>query len=246
MRSPYCGRRAIPAGSPYRNDVTETLPLFPLGTVLLPGASLPLHIFEPRYRQLTIDLVTGVIPGKQFGVVAVREGWTPDADGIAGLHTVGCTAELRDVRRLPDGRFDLVTRGARRFKLLDLDAETKPYLNGTVEYLPDADTPADGADLTRMLISSARAAHRRYCTTAWKTGDWSEPGADVEAATLPHVLAADCLLPIRDRQDLLEQTSPTERLRLVRALLAREAGLLEQLRAVPAPITTFAVEHSFN
>ncbi len=226
--------------------MTETLPLFPLGTVLLPGASLPLHIFEPRYRQLTIDLVTGAIPGKQFGVVAVREGWAPDDDGMDGLHAVGCTAELRDVRRLPDGRFDIVTRGSRRFRLLHLDADTKPYLLGTVEYLPDVENPDDGADLTRMLISSARDAHRRYCATAWKTGDWSEPEDSVEPGTLPHVLAADCLLPIGDRQSLLEQTSPTERLRMVRALMARETGLLAQLRAVPAPITTFAVETSTN
>jgi uncharacterized protein len=226
--------------------VADTLPLFPLGTVLLPGASLPLHIFEPRYRQLTIDLVTGAIPEKRFGVVAVREGWAPDDDGLAGLHDVGCTADVRDVRRLPDGRFDIVTRGARRFRLLDLDAESKPYLMGTVEYLPDVQSPGDGADLTRMLISSARDAHRRYCATAWKTGDWSEPEDSVEPGTLPHVLAADCLLPIGDRQSLLEQTSPTERLRMVRALMARETGLLAQLRAVPAPITSFAVETSAN
>ncbi|HZG89961.1 MAG TPA: LON peptidase substrate-binding domain-containing protein [Pseudonocardia sp.] len=226
--------------------MTDTLPLFPLGTVLLPGALLPLHIFEPRYRQLTIDLVTGAVPQKQFAVVAVREGWGPDEDGLAGLHVVGCTAELRDVRRLPDGRFDIVTRGARRFRLLDLDTETKPYLLGTVEYLPDVENPAEAGDLTRMLISSARAAHRRYCATAWKTGDWSEPAADVEPGTLPHVLAADCLLPIVDRQRLLEQTSPTERLRMVRALMVRETGLLAQLHAVPAPINAFAVEHSCN
>jgi Lon protease-like protein len=179
-------------------------------------------------------------------VVAVREGWTPDDHGMDGLHHVGCTAELRDVRRLPDGRFDIVTRGSRRFRLLDFDAGTKPYLLGTVEYLPDVETPADAGDLTRMLISSARAAHRRYCTTAWKTGDWSEPEADVEPGTLPHVLAADCLLPIVDRQRLLEQTSPTERLRMVRALMVRETGLLAQLHAVPAPINAFAVEHSCN
>ncbi len=60
------------------------------------------------------------------------------------------------------------------------------------------------------------------------------------------MLAADCLLPMSDRQDLLEQTSPTERLRMVRILLARETGLLTQLRAVPAPITTYAVDFSFN
>jgi Lon protease-like protein len=230
--------------------VAETVPLFPLGTVLMPGATLPLHVFEPRYRQLTVDLVTGAVPDKEFGVIAVREGFTPDDDGMAALHAVGCTAALRDVRRLPDGRYDIVTRGARRFRLLDLDATSKPYLMGSVEFLPDVRTEDEvgeqAADLTRMLSASARAAHRRYCRTAWKSGDWSEPDADVTASTLPHVLAADCLLPMADRQQLLEQTSPAERLRMVRTMLARETGLLSQLRAVPAPITTFAVEHSNN
>jgi Lon protease-like protein len=230
--------------------VAETVPLFPLGTVLMPGATLPLHIFEPRYRQLTVDLVTGAVPDKEFAVVAVREGFTPDDDGLAALHTVGCTAVLRDVRRLPDGRYDIVTRGSRRFRLLDLNAESKPYLMGSVEFLPDIESEAErggqAADMTRMLSASARAAHRRYCTTAWKSDDWAEPDADVTPATLPHVLAADCILPLVDRQRLLEQTSPTERLRMVRALLARETGLLSQLRAVPAPITTYAVEHSIN
>jgi Lon protease-like protein len=196
-----------------------------------------------------VDLVTGAVPEKEFGIVAVREGFTPDDDGIAALHTVGCTAELRDVRRLPDGRYDIVTRGTRRFKLLDLDAESKPYLMGSVELLPDtteADPGGQAADLTRMLSASARAAHQRYCETAWKKGDWAEPAEDTTAATLPHVLAADCLLPMADRQRLLEQTSPTERLRMVRAFLARETGLLAQLRAVPAPIATYLVEHSTN
>jgi Lon protease-like protein len=225
--------------------VAATLPLFPLGTVLMPGAALPLHIFEPRYRQLTLDLVTGAVPDKEFGVIAVREGWTPDDDGMTGLHTVGCSAELQDVRRLPDGRFDITTRGARRFRLLDVDAESKPYLVGTVEFLPDT-APDSAADLTRMLAAAARDAHRRYCAKAWKHGDWSEPAADIAPDTLPHVIAADCLLSMADRQRLLEQTSPTERLRMVRLMLARETGLLTHLRAVPAPITTYAVEHSFN
>lgn len=226
--------------------MVATLPLFPLGTVLMPGASLPLHIFEPRYRQLTVDLVTGAVPDKQFGVVAVREGWTPDDDGIDGLHLVGCTAELLDVRRLADGRFDVVTRGARRFRLLELDPVSKPYLLGTVEFLPDEQAPPAVDTEARMLAAAARDAHRRYCATAWKTGDWSEPADDVDAGTLAHVLAADCLLPIGDRQLLLEQTCPTARLRMVRTLLARERGLLSHLRAVPAPITTYAVEHSDN
>ena len=212
----------------------------------MPGATLPLHIFEPRYRQLTVDLVTGAVPDKEFGVIAVREGWTPDDDGIDGLHDVGCTAHLREVQRLPDGRFDVVTFGSRRFRLLDLDAESKPYLVGSVEYLPDAEEAGDPEGISRMLVSAARAAHKRYCATAWKSGDWSEPAADLDLRTLPHVLAADCLLPMVDRQRLLEQTSPIERLRMIRMLMARETALLTQLRAVPAPITTYAVDHSFN
>ncbi len=228
--------------------MAETVALFPLGTVLMPGATLPLHIFEPRYRQLTVDLVTGAIPDKEFGVIAVREGFSPDDHGMAALHPVGCTAALRDVRRLPDGRYDIVTLGSRRFRLLDLDAVSKPYLTGSVEFLPDvAGAPEpDDEDRTRMLSAAARAAHRRYCTAAWRSDDWSEPDASVEPATLPHVLAADCLLPIPDRQRLLEQTSPMERLRLIRELMARETGLLTQLHAVPAPITSFAVDHSLN
>ena len=65
-------------------------------------------------------------------------------------------------------------------------------------------------------------------------------------ATLPHLLAADCLLPIGCRQQLLEVTNPTRRLRIVRKLLDREARLLGELHAVPAPLTTYSVEHSCN
>ena len=209
----------------------------------MPGAPLPLHIFEPRYRQLTVDLVTGVVPGKEFGIVAVREGWSA-GDEKAALHSVGCTAELIDVRRLPDGRYDIVTRGARRFRLLEVDAEVRPYLMGEIEFVPDRATGAPG-DLP-VLAAAARAAHRRYCDTAWRSGDWSEPDDGVDDAELAHLLAADCLLSMADRQRLLEQTSPEIRLRMVRALLIREAGLLHRLRAVPAPMHTYAVAPSTN
>jgi uncharacterized protein len=212
----------------------------------MPGTSLPLHVFEPRYRQLTIDLVTGTVPGKEFGVIAVREGWAPDHDGIHGLHRVGCTAELRDVRKLPDGRFDIVTRGSRRFRLMELDERSRPYLVGTVEWLPDVPDDATGEDSLLGLTSAARAAHQRYCRTAWQAEEWREPALDVDSDTLPHLLAADCLLPMRDRQLLLEQTCPTRRLRMVRALLYREATLLSELRAVPAPLSSYAVEYSDN
>lgn len=212
----------------------------------MPGAALPLHIFEPRYRELTVDLITGEVPDKEFGVVAVREGHSADTDGLDGLYPVGCTASLIDARRLPDGRYDVVTRGARRFRLLDLDDEVKPYLTGSVEYLPDATDEKPDGRLVAMLTAAARDAHRRYCSTAWRSKDWSEPNEDVPPEQLAHLLAADCLLPLGERQQLLEETSPLDRLRDVRALMARETGLLTQLHAVPAPLGAFSDEHSPN
>jgi Lon protease-like protein len=233
------GRRTVVA-------VVETLPLFPLGTVLLPGASLPLHIFEPRYRQLTVDLVTGAVPGRSFGVVAIKHGSEVGPTSNVKLHDIGCTAVLREARRLPDGRFDIVTSGERRFRLVNVDASSAPYLVGTVEFVPDASTPAEERELLPLLARAARAAHRYYCTNAWRSEDWQEPEPDADPEALAHELASDCLLALEDRQRLLEETSPAERLRLVRRLLCREAEFLRELRAVPVPFTQFATASSTN
>ena len=226
--------------------MAETLPLFPLSTVLLPGASLPLHIFEPRYRQLTVDLVTGAVPGRSFGVIALRQGQLESPNAEQVTHDIGCTAELREARRLPDGRFDIITKGGKRFRLLDVDASAAPYLVGSVEWVPDDDPSAEQRLLLPMLARAARDAHRRYCATAWQHGDWDEPDADVAVEALPHLLAADCLLTLEDRQALLEERSPADRLRLVRTLLIRESAFLRELRAVPVPLNQFAVETSRN
>lgn len=222
--------------------MAKTVPLFPLGTVLLPGASLPLHIFEPRYRQLTIDLVTGAVPGRSFGVIAVKQGVEPAEE----THTIGCTAMLREARRLPDGRFDIVTRGEKRFRLLDIDNTSAPYLVGSVEWVPDDDPAEEESMLAPMLASSAREAHRQYCWVAWQHGEWDEPKEDVDVATLAHLLAADCLLTLEDRQALLEECDPVGRLRMVRQLLVRETAFLRTLRAVPVPLHQFAVKASHN
>ncbi|MGH3763636.1 MAG: LON peptidase substrate-binding domain-containing protein [Pseudonocardiaceae bacterium] len=222
--------------------MAETIPLFPLGTVLLPGASLPLHIFEPRYRRLTVDLVTGAVPGRSFGVIAVKQGLESPEE----THTIGCTAMIREARRLPDGRFDIVTRGEKRFRLLDIDNTSAPYLVGSVEWVPDDDPAADESMLVPMLASSAREAHRQYCWAAWQHGEWEEPNDDVDVATLAHLLASDCLLTLEDRQALLEECDPVDRLRMVRKLLVRETAFLRTLRAVPVPLNQFAVKTSHN
>ncbi|WP_027927299.1 LON peptidase substrate-binding domain-containing protein [Amycolatopsis benzoatilytica] len=214
---------------------TATLPLFPLQTVLLPGVHLPLHIFEPRYRQLTADLVTGAVPEREFGVVALRAPLVREVNGLDHLYGVGCSTVLREAKRLPDGRFDVVTLAARRFRLRELDTGAAPYLMGTVEWLPDDPVPSAAEPTARRLAEVARAAHQRYCEAAWHEDDWRAPHDDASLEDLAYQLAADCLLPLEDRQLLLEETNPLRRLRIVCRFLTREAGFLETLGAVPLP-----------
>jgi Lon protease-like protein len=218
---------------------SEPLPLFPLQTVLLPGVTLPLHIFEPRYRQLVVDLITGTMPDKRFGVLALAPSAGVEVTSLDQLKPVGCAAILRQAARLPDGRFDIVTLGGPRFRLLGVDNEAAPYLMGTVEWVPDTPPVIPGqraaTDTITSLVATARAAYRRYCQAAWKHGDWTEPDDDVDVATLAYLLASDCLLPLDDRQRILEETRPLHRLRLVTRLLSREAGILGALHAVPPP-----------
>jgi ATP-dependent Lon protease len=115
----------------------ELLPLFPLSVVLLPGMSLPLHIFEERYKEMMGE----VIPAEgEFGVVLAKE------DGIVNI---GCTATVASVlREYPDGRIDLVATGQRRFRIESLDEE-KPYLRGAVVYFDDDDVASAPAELCR-------------------------------------------------------------------------------------------------
>ena len=224
----------------------ETLPLFPLSTVLLPGASLPLHVFEPRYRQLTTDLVNEVVPERRFGVVGIRQGWEVGDDNIDSMHDVGCSALLQDVRQLPEGRYDITSSGERRFRLLQIDREAAPYLMARVEWLPDAEPDAETAQVSDRIVASARSAHERYHQTGLRNEPQETPPADTELGNLAYALAEDCVLSPEDRQDLLAETDPLARLRLVRKLMLREAEFLRELRAVPAPLAEFAENTSVN
>ena len=151
--------------------MSALLPVFPLGTVLFPGLVLPLHIFEERYRSLVRELVADTGDGpREFGVVTMRRGLemasVTDDDTPADpapveaddLYPVGCTAELRQVTELPDGRFDIMTVGRRRFTLLGLHQDDQPYLTADVDWLPD-DEPDPVAE---RLAPRALTAFRAY------------------------------------------------------------------------------------
>src|SRR6476619_7098890 len=138
--------------------MAQRLPLFPLGTVLVPGLVLPLHIFEPRYRQLVADLEELPEEEREFGVVAIREGGEVGAGSLRALYDVGCAATLQQATRSADGRSQILSTGVRRFKLLDLDMEVDtPYLTGLVEWMDELD-----GDLDPTTVLLSRALWARY------------------------------------------------------------------------------------
>jgi ATP-dependent Lon protease len=141
--------------------VGEVIPLFPLSAPLFPGLVLPLSIFEPRYRQLVRDLVA--LPAgsdrRFFGVTAIRQGWEVERISPAeALYDIGCTARLRAVDPRPDGTFQIVTVGARRFRLLDvLVGDDPPYLRAEVEWLDEEEAAAEAAGDRDGLVGSSGA-----------------------------------------------------------------------------------------
>jgi len=212
--------------------MSEMLPLFPLGAVLYPGMLLPLHIFEERYRQLVRDLLDGPDP-RRFGVIAIRKGRETGIDGVHSLYEVGCVATLRRVERHEDGRFDIVTVGTRRFKLLSLD-ETRPYLQGEVELLDD-DVADEGGAVP--LVRTVQAAFRGYTDALTEWG-----GATVRIEELPDeptllsfIVAAAMIIDLTERQGLLAEPDTLRRLNMQRALLARETAMLRTTTSRPAP-----------
>jgi hypothetical protein len=130
--------------------MSQLLPIFPLQLVAFPGSAIPLHIFEERYREMVGEAET---EGTEFGIVLAKEN---------GIINAGCTVVVEKVlERYPDGRFDVITRGKRRFALLSIDRE-KPYLRGEVDYFDDDDWEPVTPELRAKALGvckSVRAAH---------------------------------------------------------------------------------------
>jgi Lon protease-like protein len=235
--------------------VAEPLPLFPLGhTVLFPGVVLPLHVFEERYRELVRTLVE--LPEgarRRFGVVAIRQGWEVGEDAVSALHDVGCAAELRRVSRYPDGRYDIVTVGTDRFRLRSVDRESRPYLLGSVEWLPaepDRPEPAAPGGLGGLggLADAVGALFGEYVEAATGLrGQLTEPAElPADPAQLAYVVAAGAVLTLEDRQALLEAETTRARLRAELRLLKRETTMVRRLRALPVPIAELQVSQSLS
>jgi Lon protease-like protein len=212
--------------------MSAMLPLFPLGSVLYPGLVLPLHIFEERYRQLVADLLELPEP-QEFGVIAIRHGRETGVDGVSALYDTGCTAVLQQVEQYEDGRYDLITVGARRFMLVSL-GDQAPYFSGEVEYLPDE--PGDEAEAD-LAVPAVQRAFRSYLDVLAERGgaQITIPDLPDEPLLLSYLVAAAVVVDLPVKQQLLEEPDAHRRLAAERRMLARETQMLRSLTATPAP-----------
>jgi len=209
------------------------LPLFPLNTPLVPGLVMPLHIFEPRYRSLVEDLLANPDEdAREFGIIAVRSGRTIETVGVDALYPVGTSTVLRQAERLDDGRYDIVTTGSRRFRVIDIDTSA-PLIQGEVEFLDDVTSETD------QII--ARRVAQEFTTYRAILGGQLVDDSDAAIDDLPddptvlsYLVTAAMVLDSDERQDLLAASDTATRLIRAHRALVRENHLIAVLGAVPA------------
>jgi Lon protease-like protein len=203
------------------------LPLFPLNVVLFPGMVLPLHIFEPRYRQMIVDCQEQERP---FGIVLVKPDSLPLQEEP---YPVGTMAEIRDLNRLEDGRFLLMAVGLQRFHILSQHRQ-KPYLSGIVEAFEDVTEPAD---ILSGSVKQAQSLFSTYLEMLLKAADEGERDIGSYLPNLPEALShfIAYFLDIQDeqKQHLLELTSTTQRLQEEITILRREVPFMRQMLSEP-------------
>lgn len=202
----------------------DEIGLFPLGIVLLPTEQVPLHIFEPRYRELVGESVEH---GRPFGIVLA------DDDGLRETGTLATVIEV--VERFDDGRLNIIVEGGSRFRLVGL-TEGRSFATGNVEPLDDQDDPAEAADIERALALFAQLVELT-------SSEVDPPEADTPQ--LSFAVAGRFELSPDIKQELLDESSERIRLRRLCELLTLAAETVERQKQTAARAQTNGkVDHS--
>jgi len=184
------------------------IPLFPLDLVLLPGVPLPLHIFEPRYKEMIKECLE---EKKEFGLIRSR--------GEA-LENIGCTAEIIQVlKTYPDGRIDLLTEGKKRFEVLHLNQE-RSFLQAEIFFLEDDAEAAHGPDVKTAL--------RLHAEIMQLAGAEAQDDETANADQLAYRLAGSLPFDPDFQQALLEMNSEAERMRAIISFFERILPVLQR------------------
>jgi uncharacterized protein len=214
--------------------VSDLLPLFPLNVVAFPGMTVPLHVFEDRYRAMVRHLLEVPDPADRlFGIVAIREGYEVGNHHAHSMYRTGCLMQLTEAEQYDDGRFDVAAVGRGRVRVVGTDAGG-PFVRAEVEHLDVADeelSPETAREAARAL---ALFGDYRSAVSALRGDEVMTGPLPRDPQMLSYVLAATCALTLPERQQLLESPSSAERLGLLRRLMRRELHAMAAVPSLPA------------
>ncbi len=185
--------------------MSDLLPIFPLpNVVLFPNVFLPLHIFEPRYREMVADALA---TDRLIGMSLLRPGWERDYEGRPPIYPIGCSGVVTHADRLADGRYNIVLRGLDRFRILEEDAE-RSYRRAFIEPLPEPGIAHEDRVYLRTcrarLEAMLTAATERSGSSAARSGEPKMPAA-MSDEDLINALAQYLDLEPLEKQALLER-----------------------------------------
>lgn len=199
--------------------VVESVAVFPLpGAVLFPGSAIPLHIFEPRYRAMTRDVING---SGELALATVPDPGALDEHGNPGFSRIAGLGIVTHHRELPDGRFHILVRGVGRAELDELPF-VPPYRKARATVLASGGSPSQ-SDMSALMSAATRFAAR--ITAREPRFELELPDGD-DAARIIDACAASLVIESEDRQRLLEELSSAKRARELTALLAVQEALL--------------------
>jgi len=193
--------------------IPESIPIFPLQDIMLfPGASRPLHIFEPRYRDMIADAMEG---DRIIGMVMLRPGHEDNYDGNPPIYDIGCAGIISNVERLPDGRYNVIVRGLARFRITSED-QTRTYRIASINVLDEVVSDAD-----RETLRSQRPLLLELLS-------FVAPGQKPTVDEMPDDMLVNGLAQFlgmnpADRLDLIEQEGPLARSDALLSLLDQGA-----------------------
>jgi len=199
------------------------LPLFPLSVVLFPGVPLPLHIFEPRYRQMLQDVqARDSLFGLSYFDASTSTRETPPVGSI------GCVARVTDTQGFPDGRSNILTVGLIRYRIEDYVDRGDPYLVVRVSYFEDEDEKDEALEESSREVAATFTRIARAVRTINDERANLPDIADTDPERLSFLVAAAMEVEPEVKQDLLELRSTSERLRRLRDILVRAVSGYEE------------------
>jgi Lon protease-like protein len=180
------------------------LPLFPLpNIVFFPHTRLPLHVFEPRYRQMVSDALES---DKRFGIVLLKPGWEPDYFGAPAVHPFGTLGTIEQAEPLEEGRYNILVRGDVRFRILE-EVSRVPYRTARVVAEPETERSAEQAYAQREWLADLSKQYLRYLPDQTAVPEIET----VDLGALTNALIMSLNLDVEEKQKLLEMSDMVAR-----------------------------------